>query len=267
MSNMVIRKNSGRYGFTLVEIVIIISAIAILSTIGVVSYKNMRQRAARASIVSALSDAQKKLELEYAQSRTTMGELAEAPEEVALTRVQKEGVHYSGLTDVQNGVLFHMVCLELIADPTYSTIHAKSGGNTASVVMRCDDNVSANSILITGWDSKTWNVPVTQATLESYIASVPADSWWIDRQEVVRGFYTQLIDRFTKRGGSWPVKSFWHPWAAPGNSGVPKEILPEPDPPEEGTYCIQGAYAGYPDMTYIITDQDGTPREGVCPTS
>lgn len=264
---MIIRKNGGKYGFTLVEVVIIVAVIAILSVIGVVSYKGIRQNAARSSIISALSDSQKKLELEYAKSRTTMGELAEAPEGVTLTRIVKDGTHYSNLTDVQNGVLFYMVCLELIADPAYSVIHAKTGGQKQSVVMKCDDNVTANSILITGWDSRTWNVPVTQAALESYIASVPADSWWIDRQEVVRGFYTELISRFTQRGGSWPVKSFWHPWAAPDNSGVPKENLPEPDPPEEGTYCVQGAYVGYPDMIYIITDQDSTPREGTCPTS
>ena len=40
-----------------------------------------------------------------------------------------------------------------------------------------------------------------------------------------------------------------------------------PDPPEEGVYCIQGVYADFPDMVFIITDQDGTPREGNCPTS
>lgn len=70
---MMIRNKGGMHGFTLVEIVIIIVVITILSLIGMVSYNGIRKNAAKSAVVSALSDAQKKLELEYAQTRTTMG--------------------------------------------------------------------------------------------------------------------------------------------------------------------------------------------------
>lgn len=147
---MMIRNKGGMHGFTLVEIVIIIVVIAILSLIGMVSYNGIRKNAAKSAVVSALSDAQKKLELEYAQTRTTMGELPEAAEDVTLTRIQKEGVHYSNLSAVQNGVLFHMICRELVADPYYSVIHGRDGHQESTVVNKCDDNVFAGGILITG---------------------------------------------------------------------------------------------------------------------
>ena len=264
---MMIRNKGGMHGFTLVEIVIIIVVITILSLIGMVSYNGIRKNAAKSAVVSALSDAQKKLELEYAQTRTTMGELPEAAEDVTLTRIQKEGVHYSNLSAVQNGVLFHMICRELVADPYYSVIHGRDGHQESTVVNKCDDNVFAGGILITGWNSITWSVPIQKSELQSYIDGVPEDAWWIDRQDVIRGFYSELMRRFESRGGTWPIYSFWNTWAAPDNSGVPYQPLPEPDPPEEGVYCIQGVYADFPDMVFIITDQDGTPREGNCPTS
>ena len=144
------QKYGGVQGFTVVEIIIIIVVLAILATIGTLAYTGVRKNLAQTTIMSSLSDAQKKLSVEYVRTRTTMGELPESPDKVTLTRIQNDEVHYSNLSDVQNGVLFHMICLELIADPAFSVIHAKSGGGTNSVVMRCDDNVTANSILITG---------------------------------------------------------------------------------------------------------------------
>ncbi|MGE5298733.1 MAG: hypothetical protein ACM3KF_01710 [Acidobacteriota bacterium] len=186
-----------------------------------------------------------------------------SPDSVNLTLTMVDGEHYSGLSPVQNGVLFHKICTELIADPQYSVIHAREGGGTSSVVMRCDDNISGNSLLITGWDSRTWNVPVTQATIQSYIDSVPYDAWWTDRQAVVRGFYTALMAEYSARGGTWPVTSFWDPWANEW-SGVKKQELPAPDPSDSNNYCLVAVHRTYTDILYRVKGTVGTIEPGGC---
>lgn len=186
-----------------------------------------------------------------------------APDSVSVTLTTISSEHYSGLSPVQNGVLFHKICTELIADPQYSVIHAREGGGTNSVVMRCDDNISAGSLLITGWDSRTWSVPVTQAAIQSYIDSVPYDSWWVDRQEVVRSFYTALMTQYTARGGSWPVTSFWDPWANEW-SGIKKQELPAPDPSDSNNYCLVAVHRTYTDILYRVKGTVGTIEPGGC---
>src|SRR5690606_34030701 len=81
------------------------------------------------------------------------------------------GAHYENLSEVQNGVLFYDICEELIADAAYSEIHSADGTQTQSVVMRCDDSIAANKLLITGWDSRPWNTPVTREQIQDYMNS------------------------------------------------------------------------------------------------
>lgn len=259
-------------GFTLVEIFIVCVVIAILAAIAIVTYDGMQRRAASTVVFKDLKGVVEIIELGRVRpggSRTPVLSLPESftPSEKVVMRLVPAytGDHYSGLTPVQNGVLFYDICEELIADPTYSTIHSKDGNDTRSVVMRCTDNISAGSLLITGWESKTWSTPLAKNTLQSYIDSVPYDNWWIDRQEVVRGFYTELIRRFEAKGGTFPVNSFWDPWANQW-SGVPKQDLPSPEPPSESeieSYCIDAYHTDFSDSIYRIT-QDNKIEAGAC---
>ena len=185
------------------------------------------------------------------------------PSDVTLQLITPDDVYYSNLSDVQQGLLFHAVCLQLIADPLYSTIHPREGSGSQNVVMSCDDNVSDTGMLITGWGSKTWKTPVERSHLESYIDSVPYDSWWIDRQEVVRGFYTELINRYEGYGGYWPVTSFWGDWAAIW-SGVRKEDLPDPDSHKPSDYCVQAIHHSYPNQVYSVAGNSAVAKEGYC---
>ena len=257
-----------RGGFTIVELLSVIAIIVILVALAAVSYSGIKHRAGLSSVKSSLSDANKEVIAE--ELRTN-----QVPEDIPTSVGQNNDVelsyqsitttHYSNMSPVQNGVLFQSICEELIDEPEYSTIHGRSGGQTDSVVMKCDDSISKNSLLITGWDSKTWSAPVSKSQLESYIASVPYDSWWIDRQDVIRAFYTALISRFESRGGTWPITSFWDPWAAPDNSGVKKEDLPTPDPPITGLrYCIAAKHRTFEDIELIVTSDNPNIRRGAC---
>lgn len=252
-------------GFTLIELLIVCAVIAILAAITVVVYQGLQKRAANAAVFKDLKSASEQLGLSYIQSPSNFSSLDELSDDIQSSRdviirlvVGYSGNVYENLTPVQEGVLFYEVCEELIADPDYSTIHAREGGGTNSVVMRCTDDIGGNHLQITGWQSIKWFTPVTKANIQEYINDVPYDSWWIDRQDVVRGFYTQMIQRFEAKGGTFPVTSFWDTWANQW-SGVPKEELPAPSPPPAstaGAYCVEAYYARFPDDIYKITQDD-----------
>lgn len=252
------------HGFTIVELMIVIAVIGILATIVTVGFTTVKRDAANSSVVSSLKNAGETVEVELINNRKLplgMPDSFAASEDVMVTYIPDEGtIHYSDLTPVQNGVLFYNICLELISDPFYSTIHSRDGNSTRTVMLGCHV-YGWQSVHINGWDSRNWSVPLTSTALQSYVNSVPYDDWWIDKQQVTRSFYTELMSRFTERGGTWPVTSFWDTWA----SGVQKEILPEPDPSSDLTkYCIVAYSSLYPEISYFLTADDQRIRSGNC---
>ena len=255
-----------RAGFTLVELVIGIVVIGILSAISIVVYGGMQKESAKSVLISTLVDAQKLIKLNDIKNNSVPAALPselKIPNDVAVTYIPGGGIKYSGLDAVQNGVLFHSICDDLSKDPAYATIHSSDGASTQSVIMSCEDNISANGIQITGWQTKNWTTPISRSQLESYISSVPYDSWWTDKQRVIRDFYTQLIVRFTNQGGTWPISSFWDPWANQW-SGVQKEALPTPTTGEAGVYCIKATHNKYPDLSFYTSDKVDGAKEGNC---
>lgn len=253
-------------GFTIVEVLIVVTVIAIIAAVSLALYIGITQNAAKSSAVSTLVNAQKTVDLHILKGSVDLESAIDeinASSDLTIELVTSDGVYYNNLTAVQNGVLFHQICQQLISDPIYSLIHPSDGSAPSSVVMSCDDSISANGLLITGWDSKSWNTPVTRSKIQTYIDSVPYDSWWIDRQDVVRGFYSELINRFEVSGGSWPITSYWDPWANMW-SGVHKEAMPAPRPLNPGEYCVQAIHHSNPSKAYSITNNDTGPVEGYC---
>ena len=253
-------------GFTIVELLIVIIVVAVLAVIITVSFRGLERKAANLVTMDTIKKASDAVLVQRTFDQDAPVAIptdVRPPESVDLRLTMINSEHYSGLSPVQNGVLFHRVCTELIADPQYSVIHAREGGGTSSVVMRCDDSIAANKLQITGWDSKNWMTPVTQTAIQGYIDSVPYDSWWTDRQTVVRGFYTALMTQYTARGGSWPITSFWDPWANQW-SGVPKEELPAPDASDPGNYCLVATNRKYTDIIYHVVGTVGEIQPGGC---
>lgn len=257
-------------GFTLVELLLVIAVIGVLVAVTVVAYNGAKRHAAQTAVYADLKSIAEQLNTLHLSAPNEFDQLTGLPgnfthsKDVTITYSPLLNNAYTNLTPVQNGVLFHDICVDLITDGYYSVIHSKDGNSTQSVVMECDDNVSAGSMLITGWDSRTWNAPVARADLQSYIDSVPYDNWWTDRQQVVRGFYQQMISRFEQRGGIFPITSFWDPWANQW-SGVPKQELPVLSPIRinGGTFCVQGYHNEFSSDIYKI-DQNGKIEAGVC---
>lgn len=257
-------------GFTLVELLVVMVVVASLAAISTVAYRGFQKRAIEAVIISDLRQVATKLNLLRVASPSEFDSLDDIPDDITpskditFTYNPVAGSMYADLTPVQNGVLFYDICEELVSDRQYLVIHSKDGKSTQDVVMRCTDNINGESILITGWDSQTWNVPVSKASLENYIKNVPYDSWWIDRQDVVRGFYREMISRFESRGGKFPITSFWDPWANQW-SGVQKEELPPlvSRNYDSGTFCVEAYHNKYPENKYKITENSRA-ESGTC---
>lgn len=251
----------------MVEILIVIVVIGILAAITIVTYGGVQRRAASVSAQDAAKDAAEMVDVEKAMGRSLPASLPASfsvPDNIEVIYTTDVFVRYGNLTPVQNGVLFYTVCQELTADTAYRTIHAKSGGGTQSVLYDCSQNINDTNLMINGWSPTTWHVPVTEANIQAYIDSVPYDSWWTDKQAVVRSFFTELMKTYKKRGGTWPITSFWEPDANP-YWGTPKEELPEvTSDMNVESYCIQVTHKKYPSMSYYMTPSVKSPQEGTC---
>jgi type II secretory pathway pseudopilin PulG len=262
-----------------VELLIVIVIVTILASASAVIFGRIQLQVARSAIDSDLRQAYTVVESYAIQHGSTapppeyLTEVFTPSPDIILTLHQggEDEVlsYYTGLSPVQNGVLLQGICEALVDEPVYSQIHSLDGKSTQTAQLACDDNISANSLLITGWDSKTWKTPLQKTALTNYIASVPYDSWWIDRQEVVRGFYQTLIDRFEARGGTWPITSFWDPWANQF-SGVgfeplpPFSIIPSPHANDPHYYCIEAVHVDHDDMLYHLSSDDPSVKPGAC---
>ena len=252
-------------GFTIVELLIACTVMAIIATLAIVSYQNAQKRAAHAAVRKDLKSAAEQLGLSYVKSPSSFSSLDEiagdmqTSGDVILQLITGyTGPHYDNLSPVQNGVLFHSICVELVDDPYYSEIHAHDGTQTNTVVTDCNTSINDDSMLINGWDSEEWKTPVTRQDIQNYINNVPYDSYWSDKQDVVRAFYTQMVQRFEARGGTFPITSFWEPDAGEW-WGIPKEELPEPSPPPaslNGAFCVEAYHASFPDDIFRITQTD-----------
>jgi len=255
-------------GFTIVELLIVVVVIGILAAIILVAYNGIQKKAAAAQVVSTAKGAGSATALAIMQNgNTTLTHLPSSfkvPKELAITYSPLSNKQYGPLTNVQHGVLLHTYCEQLVQDANYSTIHSRDGSETSSIVMSCGDDIEEDSLQITGWDTKTWTTPVTKAQITDYLATVPYDNWWTDKQDVIRNFYTTLIVLYTSSGGGWPINSFWDPWANQW-SGVQKETLPTPiSSTVEPNYCISVSHRQYTDLSYMVTAGSPSPRVGSC---
>lgn len=71
------------------------------------------------------------------------------------------------------------------------------------------------------------------------------------------------MSQYAARGGTWPITSFWDPWANQW-SGVPKEELPMPDANNPNNYCVAATHRKYTDVSYHITGVTGAVEPGGC---
>lgn len=255
-------------GFTIVELLIVVVIIAILAAITVVVYNGIQKQAAASLTASAAGDAGKAVARRVIQGTyTQLGGIpadVKISKDISLIYTPMSSMQYTGMTNVQRGVLFHDVCEQLIQNANYSTVHSRDGSQTDAIVMSCDDNIQHNTMQITGWETRTWSTPVTKEQIEQYMTTVPYDSWWSNKQDVVRSFYAALIALYTTSGGTWPITSFWDTWAT-SSSGVQRQELPVGSAASGvARYCITATHRKYTDISYIVTGDALAPHQGSC---
>lgn len=258
--NTLLRAKSG---FTIIEIIVVIAVIGILVGIVYVSYNGIQRNAGVSTLKNDLTNASKEMTISFAYNNAFPGVLpadVKASPDVELTLVKSTG-GYSGLTDVQNGVLFYNVCQSLINEGLGKG-KDKNGG-TATYITSC--NVyNKPQIEIHAWVSGAFTVPISTNTIRDYFnTKVSYDSYFPDKQTVFNTFATTLSSRFTSLGGTFPVTSFWDDWATSTNGGVMAQPLPAPQPPSDPTkFCIKATHTKY-NITMYITN-DSAPRNEEC---
>lgn len=244
-------------GFTIVELLLVILVIGIIASITVLGYNGVRKSAIEKAAQSDLQNAS------AAMARTlqkTNSYPSVIPSEVKTSQgitleLNTSGTtkYYTNLTKVQNGVLFAQICADLISEGIGQGVN--QGGVTEKYITECGD-WNYDSMQVTGWETKLWNVPVDEAQLLSYANSFTSNDNWnkAAHEAAVKSFYNEITNRFKQQGGKFPIISFWDYWASEESGGVKFENLP---PPIMAPYfCIEARSATYNDIIWHVTQED-----------
>lgn len=256
------RWGSRIYGFTVVEILVVIVVIGILAGISIVAYNSIQGRARTSAIKTDLSNVAKIMEVAQAENKGAFPSFLPSdirPSEGVTLHMVSQRVVYESLDPVQSGVLFHTLCNELIAEGWGRG--SSLSGQVGQYITECNvDN--DDQIHINGWNSHHFSVPLGANTVSDYYESaIGLDPWWPDELEVSQAFADELSSRYTAQGGAFPVTSFWDDWASPGNGGVPSEPLPPGTMPH--MYCVEATHESAPSTMWHVT-ADKAPTPGSC---
>ena len=261
---------SFRNGFTIIELLLVITILAILVTISIVAYNGIQKRASINAMTSDLNGVASVME------RAAIGNQGIFPNniptdvqtspDVSLSLVAVGGIYYWGLSPSQNGKLFHNHCLDLVAEG-YGRGPNDANAGEVDYISGCE--VKAKDFLqLTGWNGgfKVSNPDVSKVNLLAFIDSAgdsdknhPSYKITLDR------FIKELIKRSTTEGVTFPITSFWDPWANKVN-GVKEPTLPNPEPSLQTgrNYCIEAIHATYDDLHWKITSEELYPHVGTC---
>lgn len=251
-------------GFTIVELIIVILVLAILATIAILSYNGVRESAMNKVAQSDLQHVATEMERTYQKTNsypTAIPDDIKSSSDVTLTLVESgKSPFYSNISPVQMGTLFANICQALVNEGYGQG--QNQGGQTQNYITGCG-NWNHNNMQFTGWTTKQWPTPVTSAQLLDYANSyTTSDTWNKSQEPVTKNFYTELVKRYTKQGGTFPITTFWDYWATPQNGGVMPEALPT-NFVATPYYCVEAAADNYDDIIWHIT-QSGKLIAGKC---
>lgn len=238
-----------QFGFSLVEILLVIVILATLVTIGLLTYRGSQHRAARAAVFSSVKQGAESLEIHRAQNKDYPPNFAGTeflPSDGVVTALWTNAPvvrSYSPglLTPEQNSQLFLNSCNAnvplVVGSTTYFTDCSYAGIN-----IHVKGKKGSNRVL------KGPNFDRDYAESELSCGGVPECA----------AVAAAIFDKFEEQGGDWPIQV----------SGS-QVSLPEPDvvtavgPATK--YCIEGRSALYYDVVAHITSDDVNPQPGECP--
>lgn len=234
-----------RHGFTIVEILIVVTIIAILATVSIITFANMRWRSVDALVKNTASDAQKALQTYGVFNQKTYpsniaGTEYAPPLDVALalyTNAAQIPV-YTNLTPDQNAQLFLNSCNGFmpVTDgvSTYNESCSYAGQN-----LHVKGTVSTNIVM--------QGPTISQSDFQLSCGS--ACDTAVD----------SIVSTFIAEGGTFPI-------VVPSRGST----LPQPTMTTTGVatnYCLEARSPLFSDIVYHATQNAANPAEGPCDTT
>jgi Tfp pilus assembly protein PilE len=258
-------KNRWAPAFTVVELVVVITSIAIIAAISVVAYNAVQTqaqvRAAQADLSRTATEMQRVFQQTGSYPSTLPAGLTASNNRVTLSLVNSGTyTYYSNLTAVQNGALFSKICDDLLAEGVGKGVD--QGGTTRDYVSGCG-NWNYNNMQVTAWDTVKWDTPLTAAQLTNYAANYTVSTAYHKQSQeaTIKNFYNSLVSRMQRQGGTFPITSFWDYWATPSNGGVMYQSIDANGQPRS-FYCVQAAANNGKDVWKV--DQTSKVSQGSC---
>lgn len=229
--------------FTLIEILIVVTVLAIIAAVVTVGYSPFQKRAAASTTKNEIKNARSSLELFNGLERDYPPNLAGvdyvAPSDVVMTLFTNspQVEVYTGMTVDQNAQLFLNSCnalMPIIDDgTTYNTSCSFAGKN----------------IHVKG--TKTSNIVFHGPTVEKADIALTCGA-------ACDAAVAQMISNFELQGGTWPL-------SVPGG----QVSLPDPTLVSNGKatkYCLEARYAEYDNVVFYMLSGDTRVQEGTCPS-
>lgn len=251
-------------GFTIVELLIVIVVIAILAAITIVAFNGVQARVRVATLQNDLAATSRLMAATHADTGAYPGVLppdVQPSKDVRLELITTQG-GYSNLSPVQNGVLFQAVCQSLINEGYGSGVN--NGGGTEHYITGCHV-YNRGWMQINGWSAHNFTAPISSSSVyDWYNANVATEAWRPNKKQIFLDFATELSQRFSASGGTFPVASFWDSWANSTNGGQLREELPAPSTEtSDTTFCIEATHAALENTTWHVKE-NGKPTAGAC---